>query len=204
MRIFKEILKRLYGSLIFDCARKGFSRAIPVLVWLGGSVEKTVEGRTPLLIAALNDQADAIRVLVGAGANLERADFIGRSPLACAVARRAFDAAEELLKSGANLHWRDKEGYGLLHLAVLDGDIPTVRWILDKGANANDVEPATGATPLMLACSRSKPEMVKALLERGADVELTDRCGQDAIAFAHNRNDKAITALVETALPIKS
>jgi ankyrin repeat protein len=198
------ILKRLYGSLIFDCARKGFTRAIPIFVRLGGSVEKTVEGMTPLLIAAVNNQSNAVRVLVGAGANLEQPDSTGRSPLACAVARRAFDAAEELLKSGASLHWRNTEGYGLLHLAVLDGDIHTVRWLLDKGVNANDVEPATGGTPLMLACSRSKPEVVKALLEGGADVELMDRSGHDAIAFAHTRNDQAITALVTTALPIKS
>ena len=173
-----------------------------MFVWLGGSVEKTVEGMTPLLIAALNNHADAVRVLVGAGANLEQADSTGRSPLACAVATRAFDAAEELLKSGASLNWRNSHGYGLLHLAVMDGDIHTVRWLLDKGVNANDVEPATGATPLMLACSRSKLEVVKALLEGGADVELTDRCGLDAIAFAQSRNDKAITALVATALPI--
>ena len=43
---------------------------------------------------------------------------------------------------------------------------------------------AEGMTPLLLAAARQRPEVVKALLQAGADATARDRHGYDAAALA--------------------
>ena len=66
-----------------------------------------------------------------------------------------------------------------LHYACGGGyDITVVRRYLDEGVDPNHsyyTRVRNGYTPLHFACSWNKPEAVKLLLERGADVEAIDR-----------------------------
>ena len=57
--------------------------------------------------------------------------------------------------------------------ATRKGDLAQVKALLDKGASANS-KSSYGQTPLFFACDRGYVEIVKLLIERGADVNVED------------------------------
>src|SRR5205814_4668144 len=63
-------------------------------------------------------QVETIRVLLGAGADINAADKNGATPLHRAVRTRSAAAAKFLLKSGADPSIRNKPGSTPFHLAV--------------------------------------------------------------------------------------
>jgi len=61
--------------------------------------------------------------------------------------------------------------------AVDNGDIKLVEELLDKGVNINCASTNGGYSPLTMACRTDKPEIVRLLLKRGADIRHKARCG---------------------------
>jgi hypothetical protein len=96
--------------------------------------------------------------------------------------------------------------------AAAQEDLKTVQQLLSaaKGANVNAVGvnalsvnalDQTGQTALILACRNPKanPEVVKALLAAGADVNLRSRTGYTALTWAQVRNSNEIGRLLRRA-----
>lgn len=75
--------------------------------------------------------------------------------------------------------------------AIIKGDIETVKKFIEYGVNVN--ESFNGITPLMLAARSNKAEIVKLLLEKGADADLKDEKGNTAAKYA--QMSKAVDAL---------
>ena len=59
-----------------------------------------------------------------------------------------------------------------------------VRLLIAKGADAKDVNPETGMTPLHAAASRGYREVAKALLEAGARADVRDKSGATPLYLA--------------------
>ncbi len=77
-----------------------------------------------------------------------------------------------LVEKGANIHAKSQlGGYTVLFYAVIKGSLADVRYLVDKGADANDKNDGD-RTVLMDAVTRNDPEMVRFLIERGADVKI--------------------------------
>jgi ankyrin repeat protein len=57
--------------------------------------------------------------------------------------------------------------------ATRKGDLTAVKSLLDQGASVNAKSPY-GSTPLFFACDRGHTEIIKLLIERGADVNVED------------------------------
>ena len=70
-----------------------------------------------------------------------------------------------------------------MHYAATKGSVPIVRELLDKSAYI-DAESPNGTTPLMMAAMYGSPEVVKILLEAGADPTLKNGLGLTALDFA--------------------
>lgn len=139
------------------------SAKIALLLQAGANVDATSkEGRTPLMLAALNSSdASPVETLLGAGADPTLRDDRGFTPLHWAI------------------HWGQRMPN---HFAIYR--------LLEKGAEVNRANDA-GWTPLMMACRRSDSKIVALLLGRGADPNLQDDDGWTAlmIALANNRRD---------------
>src|SRR5207344_1602807 len=73
---------------------------------------------TPLLYAARDGRLDAAKILVGAGADIERADANGITPLLMAVANNHMDVARFLVERGAKVNVTDWYGRTPLWAAV--------------------------------------------------------------------------------------
>ena len=178
-------VQRLVG-LVADGDVEGVRTAVaraPQL--LGGTVERDgTGGWTPLHVAVALGQADAVRALADAGADLTTRTEHGRTPLHVALqccppmveVLRALGAAVDAasaayldevdqlrreLASGAEAGGPD--GEDLLAWAAYGGAEGTARLLLEHGAG-------TDGGALHAAAGRSWAGMVRLLLDAGADV----------------------------------
>jgi uncharacterized protein len=68
--------------------------------------------------------------------------------------------------------------------------------LLNQGA-AIDARDEAGRTPLMLAVTQGRLEIVRLLLARGADPNAADNAGRTPLQQARQQNSPEITALLE-------
>ena len=72
-----------------------------------------------------------------------------------------------------------------MNMAILNGDISKIDALIASGYDINKGEPlAFGHTALMLASFWGKTETVKALFDRGADVNIRDHSGATVLMYA--------------------
>jgi uncharacterized protein len=116
-------------------------------------------GSSPLAEAAKVADARMVKMLLDAGAGVDRADENGMVRM--------------LLDAGAGVDRADENGQTALMLAIKAGELPIVEMLVKAGANVNAVEAFQRQTPLMWAVTASKnaAEMTRLLLSRGARVE---------------------------------
>jgi ankyrin repeat protein len=90
-----------------------------------------------------------------------------------------------LLEHNADAKAKTDAGMTALHYAAFKGNLSMVRLFLEAGAPVN-VADDRGLTPLMMAAnSRSKnPDVVRMLLDRGADTQAKDESGRTAADWA--------------------
>lgn len=86
--------------------------------------------------------------------------------------------------------------------AAVQGDLKTVKQLLADGtaANVNSLDQG-GQSALILACQNFKPnpEIVKALIAAGANVNLRSRNGYTALTWAQARDNAEVTRLLRRA-----
>jgi len=158
-------------------------------------------GLTPLLYAARENCIACVDVLLKSKVDIDLPDPDGVSPLLVAIMNANWDLAKQLIDAGADVNQWDIYGESPLYTAIdlrarIDGgrnsiDAPNtttglaiVKLLLERGANPNmqlTFKPANargaittrGATPLIRAAVNADPEVMKLLLEKGADATLS-------------------------------
>src|SRR5579872_3117436 len=83
-------------------------------------------------------------------------------------------------------HVRNTALDAALPVACQDQDLPLVRSLLARGADAN-ARDKDGHTSLILAVNADNIDLVRLLLSSGAQAELTDRAGHRPIQYCENR-----------------
>ncbi len=88
----------------------------------------------------------------------------------------------------------------LLHVAVYFNQLKIASMLLDRGA---DLEPRTGFgyTPLMIGCVLGYGDIVQMLLERGANVNLTDKNNRSCIDLVHSTFRDGLAQLLRPKTP---
>jgi uncharacterized protein len=111
------------------------------------------DGFTPLHLACFAGGAEATRLLVERGADLEAlstASFVKVRPLGTAAFARGHESARVLLEAGADPNGAGEGGFTPLHTAAQNGDAELVRLLLEAGADAG-LAASDGRTPADLA-----------------------------------------------------
>lgn len=134
---------------------------------------------TPLHHAAHADNAEAISLLLAAGAKVLAYDKTRHSALAVAAMSNATHAASALLRlDDVQVNERDVRRRTPLHWAASSGMPGVVADLLERGADISAVD-SQGASPLHDAVHGGDAETVRVLLDGGADIFMDD--GQGAM-----------------------
>jgi peptidoglycan/LPS O-acetylase OafA/YrhL len=81
--------------------------------------------------------------------------------------------------------------------AARAGDVSAVKRHLSNGVGINDFDPEDGGAPLLHAAATGQDEVVKLLIERGADLTAVDRDGSTALhAAAFLGHEKIVDELI--------
>jgi uncharacterized protein len=169
---------------------------------------------TSLVYAARSGAIDAARVLLEAGADVNQTTRYGWSPLLAATQNQNYQMAKFLIENGADVNIANKGGWTPLYLAtdnrnIEGGDYPTrtpdmdtleyITLLLEKGAdpNARMIESSEtrtvftnqwldekGATAFLRASQSGDVELMKLLLEHGADPKINTELGVTPLAAA--------------------
>jgi len=160
---------------LYIATQEGHVEIVRLLLEKGAAIEAAADdGVTPLSSAVFHGNTELVQLLLEQGAMVGGRDNNGVTPLARGAQQGHVEAVLLLIKEGAEVDSKDNNGVTPLARAAQHGHIAMVRLLLEKGAviDAND---NNGVTPLARATqscdrpSRRHLEIVKFLLEKGAD-----------------------------------
>lgn len=93
---------------------------------------------------------------------------------------------------GARANSRDDNGFPALRNAVVSGNYDAVWYLLRCNANPDVKDLARGNTPLHFAASNGCSDLVRLLLEEGADPRIANCYGNTPAVFAKNPDIKTM------------
>jgi ankyrin repeat protein len=105
-----------------------------------------------------------------------------------------YDTAAFLMERGMNPNHRNWERTTILHGMAQLGDIRKATLLLDHGAAIDAVDDEFRSTPLGLAARWGHREMVRFLLDRGADKEAAGAAWARPIEWARKKGHRKIEA----------
>jgi len=153
--------------------------------------QSEADGTTALHWAVRADDAEMVRVLLMAGADVSAATREGITPLALAAINGSAAMTDTLLKAGAKPNVALPEGETILMTAARTGQPDVVKLLLKAGADLNARENWFGEDALMWAAAENHAAAVRVLVEAGADVNARSR----ALDVPRRRNGQSILPL---------
>jgi len=164
---------------------------------------RDARGRTALLTAVHNNDIEEARRLIASGANVNAQDDLLDTPFLYAAAEGRLEILRMTLAAGADLASRNRYGGTALIPAAHHGHVEIVRELL-KTPIALDHINRLGWTALLEAIilgdgGAAHTEIVRLLLEAGANPNLADGQGVSPLTHARRRGYAGIAALLEGA-----
>jgi ankyrin repeat protein len=192
---------------------RGFEGRTPVANRTEPKPEEFASGwLTPLMFAAREGDVEMTRLLVASRADVDAGGGDGKTALSMAIFNGNYDVAAYLVDSKADVNKADAQRFTPLFWAVdrrnmetapnfpwmVTADpMPLIRKLLDAGASPNAIVNNTPrarmregsprivfATALMRAAFAADLELVKLLLDRGADPKIISKDGETMLSAA--------------------
>ena len=125
---------------------------------------------SPALIeTARHQNAEAVQLLLAAGADPDTRQTDGATALHWAAYQEDVDMLAALVQAGANVNITNRLGASPLYLAAKSGNAELIERLLNAGADPN-LTLKIGETPLMTASRAGTVEGVQQMIAAGADV----------------------------------
>lgn len=174
------------------------------LEWLNKVKEAMNVYENLLFFSAEHDFLNLAKYLVEEkGWDVNEKNTWGGTPLFVACENGNLNMIEYLVEKGAEIDVLDEAGVAALQRASYRGNLDVVQCLVDLGANVdvvvdNDEEDVDGETPLFWACEGKSFDVVKYLVEHGADVNKENEYGETPLFKAcYSGNENIVKYLVE-------
>lgn len=113
-----------------------------------------------------------------------------------AVVQGDLGSCELFLKAGFSPDLTDKKGVSVLCLAVRSSHLGVLRLLIDAGADVNLRSRDRDNSPLMDAAAEGLTDIVRELINRGADLKGVSRNGQNVLVLAIGKGAQDVAALL--------
>jgi len=165
--------------------------------------ERTADGRTAVTAAASGDHVATARVLIDAGADVDLQDADRSNPLLVCGETGSVAMLREVLRANPDLTATNRFGGTALIPASDRGHVDMVRALLRTEIAVDHVN-NLGWTALLEAVilgdgGSAHQQIVRALVDAGADVDVADRDGVTPLAHARDRGYAEIVRTLEAA-----
>ena len=145
-----------------------------------------------------NDDYIGIKKYLKDGADVDDADENGQSVLSLAIRYGCeMDTINLLIDAGADIEDFDNEGVSIFDMAISHNHKDMFDYLIEQGIDVDKTTRKSRFTPLMAAASYGRADMLKALLQNGANKDAVDKHGFKAIDFARKMNKKSILKLLD-------
>lgn len=181
---------------LHEAARENDIESIKILLERSHPDMRDSSGKTPLHEACLKGHVAAVELLLNSGAKVDARRPNGFTPLHYVAANGHKDVCSVLLAHGAECTVPDRLGDTPFHMACRHGFLSVVKLFCTfqstcggSGTTLTSLRNCSGRTALHSAALSGHADVIKALVEAGADVSVVDR-GQcrpvhDAAAGGH-------------------
>ncbi len=144
------------SASLMEISQRGDLQAVRRSLHRGSDVNaRTVQGHSPLTLAAREGHLDVVQALIQAGANLDvRAWTLGA-------------------RAGVRTHRHDFTGLSREQFANADSSGPQSRFMAERTRSRSSWVLRDGKTAMMLAAQRGHRDIVEALIQAGANVHET-------------------------------
>src|ERR1019366_5426851 len=172
-------------ALVF-AARQGSIESSKALLDAGAGInDGDADGNNPLLIAILNNHDELAQMLIERGADVNAVNKDGRSPLFTAVDAHDVDWSDRpLVKETDRVSSMDVIQALIAHEANVNVQLTAVSIIKKAAQDSADRTLGIGATPFMRAARSGDVEVMKLLLDHGADPKLANKDGVTGLSVA--------------------
>ena len=155
-------------------AKHGNTEIVQLLINNGADINiQDKGGKTTLMFAAQHRNTEIVQLLIYKGADINAQNKNGNTPLMVAAAYGNTETVNLLLDKGADIHTKDNNGYTALNIAANTAFI--TRKVL---FNSNFLQNNEDDTPLVMALGNRCFETVQLLVNKGADVNVSDIHGE--------------------------
>lgn len=151
--------------------------------------------------AAVNNQREMLEYLLAQGLDVNKPGSGEFTALHQAANYDNVELADFLLENGAEVNRGTGNNITPLALAAVKGNAAMTRWLIENGSEIEAAVESTGKTPLHLAVQDEHIEVVRILLEAGADPLAEAIKGYTPLDLAYQLQYEDIAALVESFLP---
>uniref|UniRef100_A0A672T4B8 Histone-lysine N-methyltransferase EHMT2-like n=1 Tax=Sinocyclocheilus grahami TaxID=75366 RepID=A0A672T4B8_SINGR len=142
---------------------------------------------------------DKRAALQRAGAKVDAQDKTLRTPLLEAIVNNHVEVVKYLIQSGACVYHAEEDGSTGLHHAAKLGNLEVLMLLLSTGQVDLNTQDSGGWTPIIWAAEHRHIDVIRALLNRGADVTVRDKEMNVCLHWASFAGSAEIVELVLNA-----
>lgn len=196
--------KALISEFLF-AAEQGDGEALKSCLSNGVDINaNNRQGRTAITLASLNKHYDCVELLIAADADIDKQDQTCFNPFLLSCLNNDLTLLRLVLPANPDLDRLTRFGGVGITPASEKGHVDIVRELLTRTEiNVNHTN-FVGWTPLLEAIvlndgGAKQQEIVKLLLEHGADPHMTDKYGKSPLTLAREKDYREIAELLIAA-----
>ncbi|KAK3526459.1 hypothetical protein QTP70_027719, partial [Hemibagrus guttatus] len=193
---------RFHPRQLYPAAKQGEVQR--VLLMLMEGIDSAYQSdsqnrRSALHAAAQRGLLEICYLLIQAGAKVDAQDKSQRTPLLEAIINNQVELTRYLIQSGACVYHVEEDGSTGLHHAAKLGNLEIITLLLNTGQVDINAQDSGGWTPVIWAAEHKHTDVIRALLNRGADVTLKDKEMNVCVHWASFAGSAEIAELVLNA-----